>query len=347
MTVKPLPLPPAERRRAAPIKGADLRRALLQMTSQRETIDLDHALVDVVRDLFAPLEVRLYELIHGGDGRERSLLRDALGGMSRDTLRLASVPALERCARQGAAVVVGEPGNGSVHVVHPVHGRYGVSRLLLSRHRRHSPAMLRDIGFLVDVYRNQAKLLHSIEHDALTGLLNRDSFDKRILGIIDSLRDTSAGLAAGGDICFALLDIDFFKQVNDRFGHLYGDEVLLRFASLVRQSFRHYDLCFRYGGEEFCVVLFDVDSHTAHAVLERFRERVRDFEFPQVGSKTVSIGHTLVRSSDQPDNLFERADQALYFSKGNGRDQVNGFEQLAQVGHLHEVHNVASDIELF
>ncbi len=198
---------------------------------------------------------------------------------------------------------------------------------------------------LMELFNNQLLLLDNNNHDALTGLLNRHSFEERITNLIDTFQ------RRGNDnlpqYCFAILDIDFFKKVNDNFGHLYGDEVLILFSNIMETTFRHDDMLFRYGGEEFSVLLRDIELNTAMMVLNRFRENIALYNFPQVGSITVSIGVTEIRAGIGRADIISRADQALYFSKENGRNQVNCYEELISTGKLISKSTNVDDIELF
>jgi diguanylate cyclase (GGDEF)-like protein len=172
-------------------------------------------------------------------------------------------------------------------------------------------------------------LLAGAETDPLTGLANRRLFYSQI----------GAGLArwaAGPPMRFlAVLDIDHFKQVNDRFGHLYGDEILIHFAHLMRSTFRAGDMLYRFGGEEF-VVVFAVKRETdGNAALERFRRAVEAYEFPRIGKITVSIGFTGIHGRGGPvTTLIDRADNAVYYAKRNGRNRICGYEALVAEGEL-------------
>jgi diguanylate cyclase (GGDEF)-like protein len=177
-------------------------------------------------------------------------------------------------------------------------------------------------------------------------LLNRKTFDEKVLRIITSLRATDSQPDGRGAYCLAILDVDHFKRVNDRFGHLYGDEVLLLFARTMVEAFRGGDLLFRIGGEEFVVVLKDVDLNRALAVLERFRQTVETFPFPQVGQITASIGVSMITSGDLPSTVIDRADKALYYAKNNGRNQVSVYETLIAEKKLSAAVD-DSDVELF
>lgn len=198
-------------------------------------------------------------------------------------------------------------------------------------------------GFL-RIYQNYLSLIHENAHDKLTGLLNRKTFDERFISIFlksrspdpawDRLRVLERRQDGNDRYWLAILDIDHFKRVNDNFGHLYGDEVLLLVANLMRRSFRRGDLLFRYGGEEFIAVLKTAMIDDTFTVLERFRRTVEFYNFPQVGQITVSIGFTQIADSEIPTPIIERADRALYYAKGNGRNRIHGYEQLITLGAL-------------
>lgn len=213
-------------------------------------------------------------------------------------------------------------------------------------------------GFL-RIYQNYLALIYENAHDKLTGLLNRKTFDERFVSIFlnsyraDPAQERPRALErrqSETDYChwLAVLDIDYFKRVNDLFGHLYGDEVLLLMANLMRRSFRRSDLLFRYGGEEFIVVLKTTNADEARNVLERFRQTVERYCFPQVGQVTVSIGFTQIRDSELPTVIIERADRALYYAKTHGRNQIHHYEQLTSSGLLVAAQaQPGGDIELF
>ena len=133
----------------------------------------------------------------------------------------------------------------------------------------------------------------------------------------------------------AVLDIDHFKQVNDRFGHLYGDEILIHFAQLMRSTFRAGDMLYRFGGEEFVVVFAVKRVEDGKEALERFRRAVEAYDFPRIGKITVSIGFTGIQGTGGPvTTLIDRADNAVYYAKRNGRNRVCGYETLVEKGDL-------------
>ncbi len=205
-------------------------------------------------------------------------------------------------------------------------------------------------GFLVDTaylqqlfhfYCHQLHMLHSTYHDALTGLLNRRAFDRKLNQLIEQ---SQLGLRkAPDDPCFyVMLDIDFFKRINDEFGHLYGDEVLLQLAQLMENSFRDNDLLFRYGGEEFAVILMNASQEETHSVLERFRKNIAEYDFPKVKKVTISLGYTAFNPNLTTDETIAQADAALYFSKENGRNQTQFYQQLVD---NHQIESITSEPE--
>lgn len=154
--------------------------------------------------------------------------------------------------------------------------------------------------------------------DGLTGLYNRRHFDSMVE------REFLRSKRYDGDLSLAIVDIDFFKKINDQYGHLCGDYVLKEVAYMILDNFRKTDLVFRYGGEEFVVLLTETDINGSVVPLERLRKRIEEypFKFNGEGLKlTISIGvaDNLVESTQE---LIDNADKALYEAKGGGRNRV-------------------------
>ncbi|TXH03041.1 MAG: GGDEF domain-containing protein [Nevskiaceae bacterium] len=198
------------------------------------------------------------------------------------------------------------------------------------------------LGF-AQLYRNFLALISDGERDALTGLLNRKTLETSIRRILESnLRNRARGAAgirgdrrtSAGDYFLGVIDIDYFKRINDGFGHLYGDEVLLLVAQIMQRSFRAEDLLFRYGGEEFVVVLSPTSKTQALQIFERFRQNIAAHAFPQVGRVTVSTGVVRFDRYALPAGAVGHADQALYYAKAHGRNQVHCYEDLIASGAL-------------
>ncbi len=126
-----------------------------------------------------------------------------------------------------------------------------------------------------------------------------------------------------------------------------GDEVLVALAHLMRDSFRFDDQLFRFGGEEFVVVLQPTNGNHALGAIERFRLNVDKKIFSVVGHVTVSVGFTRLREHDTPSGAIDRADEALYFAKRNGRNQAARYETLVENGTMEMKDVTTGDIELF
>ena len=194
---------------------------------------------------------------------------------------------------------------------------------------------------MLSSYTNVHRILYQSEIDHLTGLMNRASFDNLLNQTIKEKKLTTE------NSYFALIDIDFFKKINDNFGHLYGDEVLILLARAMSESFRSNDWLFRYGGEEFAVVLHNLNHDEAHQSVERFRKKIEETNFSQVGKVTVSTGFSAIVPEEPSSSLIDRADQALYYAKKNGRNQSLCYEDLVANGSLQEVAQETGDVELF
>jgi diguanylate cyclase (GGDEF)-like protein len=193
---------------------------------------------------------------------------------------------------------------------------------------------------LLRLYCNLLKFLDYGEYDELTGLLNRKTFHVYFRNVLqgngqrpdvnDELDHARRpdGMEGNRSAWLAVIDIDFFKRINDKFGHLYGDEVLVLVARLMRDCFRDTDYLFRCGGEEFVVILGHMEEEFAIRALERFRAATEAYSFPQVGLVTVSIGYTSVKDGDNGFAAFGRADDALYIAKRQGRNRICCYESL-------------------
>ena len=162
--------------------------------------------------------------------------------------------------------------------------------------------------------------------DGLTGLVNHREIVR--IGKNEFARYTRQH--EGQPIAFSLImaDIDHFKQINDRFGHLVGDEVLREVAQRINHQMRRYSVVGRYGGEEFLVVLPEADSKEAHAVAERIRAALEadpvDYQ-GHVVEVTISLGTATVLPDDGSfESMLQRADNALYHAKSSGRNTVSG-----------------------
>lgn len=210
---------------------------------------------------------------------------------------------------------------------------------------------------VLQVHHNHLSLLDYSERDTLTGLLNRKSFDEtfmhatvaeatRLYGTADQISAAERRQGGMRQHWLGVIDIDHFKLINDRFGHIVGDEALSMVASLMRHTFRYDDRLYRFGGEEFVVLLTSQDASGAMTAFNRFRRAIEQHEFIGIGRVTVSIGFSDVRPGDTPQACFDRADRAVYHGKTNGRNQVQSHEELVAQGILVD-NSHFGEIELF
>lgn len=163
------------------------------------------------------------------------------------------------------------------------------------------------------------ELRTAVRIDSLTQLPNRAAFDERLNEFLHRLERTSEVFS------LLLLDIDFFKKVNDTHGHVNGDRILKGVAMKIRDNVRNNDLPSRYGGEEFAVILPNTEIRTAEQVADRMRQDIAKTIFKLDGTDirvTISGGLAESRKGQNPEELIKDADQALYQSKAEGRNRI-------------------------
>lgn len=332
--------------------------AVVRITGARDRESLEASLVAAVCELMPAREVALYKIYDQEVLLATSSGPNGLDAWNRDgqeqAVLLYEHDEFMDCMNKREIVV--REIEGGVKVISPalVDERVVGFLTIICDQARFCDQML--VSGLMRVYQNQLSILNESECDRLTGLLNRKTFDDKIAKILLADRDFSGRKAPveqrrmlrgkKGTNWLAMLDIDHFKRINDTFGHLYGDEVLLLLSRLMKKSFRNADLLFRYGGEEFIVVLPMLEVQDVWVTLERFRKTVASFPFPQVGKVTVSIGFVDMGSQYVPATVVGHADQALYYAKRNGRNRVCSYEDLIAAGELGGG-MASSDVELF
>jgi len=167
------------------------------------------------------------------------------------------------------------------------------------------------------------ELLHLSQHDALTKVSNRRTFDEMLDSYFEQARHDEVPLS------LLFIDVDFFKKYNDHYGHQKGDEVISAIAKSIKDSIRHMDFVARYGGEEFVVLLPETDAHGAYAVASNIFKAVERLAIPHSQSLvdsnvTISLGFTVYKGEADifKSDFLQRADQALYRAKQLGRNQI-------------------------
>ena len=341
---------------------SDLVERLADLTAHRDRDVLDAVLASAFAELLSPQRVAVHRCV-GDEGALRWLTRASMcaGDVAPTTEgtwtdfdqlpRLDDRPAWRDCLRTQAPTTAEGPPVTSLFPLTTDTGAVGVLEVCTAQPLAKSDR--RSISSTLRLYRNFEGLLDYSERDTLTGLLNRKTFDGAFLKLA---LPTPGGLstpdaerrdgAAASAYYIGVVDIDHFKRVNDAFGHLIGDEVLLLLSRVMRGTFRFHDRLYRFGGEEFVVLMRCADDASAAIAFERLRANVAGYSFPQVGHVTVSAGYTAVRANDTPSGAFERADRAVYFAKANGRDQVRSHAALVAAGLL-KVEHQTGEVELF
>jgi len=178
----------------------------------------------------------------------------------------------------------------------------------------------------VTINRFQSRLEEMATTDKLTGLANRQAFDLLIPQAISESRRGNWPLSA------LLIDIDHFKQINDRHGHLAGDKVLRTIARSIRGTLRASDILCRWGGEEFLVVVKNTNLGQAQTLAEKIRRVIEtsgvQYKTERI-SVTASIGISMLHEGDNPDRMISRADDAMYAAKEQGRNRVQAESESA------------------
>jgi diguanylate cyclase (GGDEF)-like protein len=166
------------------------------------------------------------------------------------------------------------------------------------------------------------RLAYAATVDSLTELFNRPYFDERLHQEIERAKRQSSSLT------LLMADVDDFKTINDTHGHPIGDVVLQAVAGVLRSSVRIFDVCSRYGGDEFAILMLSSDQSSAAACAERIRQRVSECEVKEEGGTriprtTLSIGVAVMGAGDGPTDLIRRADQSMYHAKAAGKNLIS------------------------
>jgi len=349
------------------IKLTDHRdRGLLELTLSKALIDL------------LPLQKVLVSRAISEGGVSRWLTLTALdargGGKVLDPLHVDfdSLPLLEdfkdrvRCIETAEALEVAWAGEGGPRITYlPLfdndrHDNDGVLEIhsaapLDQNHRM----VVRDVQH---VFRNMFHLLAYSDRDALTGLLNRksldDTFYSAVLEEIDGSEEAAnrslEAVVPGQErrhrvppnFWLGTISVDHFGLISEKNGHLIAEEVLLLVARILNSTFRTYDRLYRLGGEQYAVLMHCPEEVLVLAAFERFRANVEKFNFPQVGRITVCGGFTRITANDSPSTALERAERAVDYAIGQGRNKMVSHGELVRKGFYGEAAKIGA-VDLF
>jgi diguanylate cyclase (GGDEF)-like protein len=356
---------------------ASLIEHIIKLTDHRDRdlleLTLSKALIDLV-----PIQRVLVSKVVSEEGVKRwmdvTVLDARGGGKVVDPLRVdfQSLPLLDdnrdrlRCIQSQAAVEIAWAGEEGPRITYlplftdPLADVEGVLEL-------HSAGPLLDehlalIGDVSHVFRNMYRLLAYSDRDALTGLLNRKSLDDSFYSaVLEELGESEDPRSAARQVARApaqerrhrvppnywlgTISVDNFRVISEQNGHLIAEEVLLLVARIMNNTFRTYDRLYRFGGEQFAVLMHCPDEALVLAAFERFRANIEKFNFPQVGPVTICGGFTRVTPDDSPRTALERAERAVDYGQHHGQNKVFSHAELVRKGFFSEaVKNSAVDV---
>ncbi len=302
-------------------------RLLTSLSRHRDLEDLNGAFLAALKVVLPQLNFRIY--IH-------TELHDRWRLSAGTNLDLTHGDRVQQDVKERDVTLIESAENPSEHFSYVTEGKVFVCLFPIRLGREFFAALISDGQYhpagnrlfesLIDMYSNVYTLLYRLNHDPLTGLLNRESFGHAI--------EVEAHAGNKMPAHLVIIDIDHFKRINDCYGHLMGDAALVELAGRMINSFRDVDYLFRFGGEEFVILLHDLSGQNAHTILDRFRASVAADPFPEIGQVTVSIGYTRLNTKLPHSLIISHADQALYYAKEQGRNRTCCYEELLAEGLL-------------
>lgn len=242
---------------------------------------------------------------------------------------------------QNATITTYQHGLGYFRYLFPIFEESQATGCLVVDSHKELSTQMSLIEAFAQIYQNYRILFNESERDKLTGLYNRRTFDNKLSKLfkIQQQLDANAKLSQlqerrhskdHDSAWLVIIDIDHFKRVNDIYGHVFGDEVILTVSQIMKSCFRKTDLLFRVGGEEFVILLEPATETVAVDLIERFRKAIADHDFSQIGTVTVSAGYARINENDYPPAVLDFADKALYYSKEHGRNCSHSYETLVE-----------------
>ena len=311
-----------------------------ELTTQKNKDDLIQSFIKVFELTFLNSRVRVFELCRIRIKGDRKNHLVAINTQDYDhSIEIDDKEdPLNRCISDRKSVALDQISNNITTHIYPIFSIKKVIYITEIEMSVFDDSTKAFIEQLIVIFNDLVNLLHSKDHDPLTGLLNRMAYND-LMNVIEVEPEKHISYASDQKpfTAIGILDIDFFKRVNDNFGHLIGDEVLLIFSQIIKTVFRHNDLLFRYGGGEVVVILKDVDPGQAGKVFERCRHEIEKHEFPKVEHVTASIGFAIIDEYISPHIIVDRADMALYYAKENGRNRVCCYDGLVKSGSLKSI----------
>lgn len=341
---------------------------LAEITSHHDRQVLEKSLLKTLNELFPNQGLRLFRVRKQALLYDISLLAYCVNGVIDSTdakpkfnPEAGDLSAAMMSAIEEEDVVMLDADTSQPKIIYPAFDSNGDIFAVLVHHCKYIPEHndQRLVHGILKVYANYLALINKTQRDKLTNLYNRETLDEQITKILVSHSEELSGRTSSPNDSrrqmyaikhwLGVIDIDHFKNINDQYGHLYGDEVIILVARLMTSgAIRDDDLVYRFGGEEFVVLLKAANEDDATIAFERLRQLVAEHDFPQLDKVTVSIGFVEIATQISPSDVIGQADEALYYSKHQGRDQVNCYHRLVAGGKIKLSQQTFTDsVELF
>lgn len=315
--------------------------SVVHLTEHRQLDSLTASLISTVKQFIAPIDVQILDTSLSDDGREEVIFPEHLlndsGGLKQ------SLACFAHCVSTRQIYYYRDTIPAQVAI--PIVLNNCIVKVLWVKNTSLSDQNVNLLNGFAKVYENFLGIVIECETDALTGLLNRKAFEARLkLASETSLQNTELD---GLSLCYwvCIFDIDKFKSINDTFGHLYGDEILLDLVTVMRKIFSERDEMFRFGGDEFVLLIAPDTKQRVRAKCERFCNELSEFHDDNI-QVTLSMGMTEVLPGEQACSLLNMADQALYYAKENGRNRIEIYQELLSQ-QLISLKKFEDDIEIF
>ncbi|MDI1347341.1 MAG: diguanylate cyclase [Pseudolabrys sp.] len=228
--------------------------------------------------------------------------------------------------KAGATILKNHPGYAEIGLEHERMHQYAIS--LLRASMQNVPISFKDYERFLTALKRLKLEIATVQNELQTALFNLDPLTgtPSRIGMLSGLREQLELVRRKHACAIAMMDLDHFKAINDKYGHVVGDKVLVGFAHYLMAHLRPYDKVFRYGGEEFLICLPDTDRQTACEIISRLLEELASLPFNADGKGefhvTVSSGLTALDPDIPVEQSIDRADKALYAAKARGRNRV-------------------------
>jgi diguanylate cyclase (GGDEF)-like protein len=328
---------------------------LAEITSHRDRELLEKSLLNTLSEYNESESFWLYKLICIKPNISLGLLAHTMPAEDTTVVKMRTYDNLsenvqeciEEVVKEGQIIIADtQQGSNRIQIVYPAFDKNReIFALLIQETNSISIESQRLIHGFLRIYSNYLDLIEHANRDKLTNLLNRETLDSEITRILSNTKkgpyyridSTERNIDTRKHkeeetYWLGVLDIDHFKKINDAYGHLYGDEILIIVARTMEDNVRDHDLVFRYGGEEFVILLKAHDREEAQLAFERISGAINQHNFAKIEALTVSIGVTQVINKLGLREVIFEADTALYYAKAHGRNKVFLYENLIEEG---------------